>query len=129
MAKLWLFSYKLMHTPLGHKQLSLPALNKLDPCEQAVHDEPWSTCSPDYQSLLLELRREVEQHYQPNSNVRIRISNLERERPLQSSYSHTAQKTALRQVHKFLKLVRSKQTKNLTQNRIKHTIYFNTVVS
>lgn len=47
-----------MHTPLGHEKLPLPALDKLDSCEQTVHDEPWSTCLPDYQPLLLELRRE-----------------------------------------------------------------------
>lgn len=46
-----------MHTPLGHKKLPLPALDKLDSCEQAVHDEPWSTCSPDYQFLLSEFEK------------------------------------------------------------------------
>ena len=37
-----------MHTPLGHKELPLPALDKLDSCEQAVHYESWSSCSQDH---------------------------------------------------------------------------------
>ncbi len=37
-------SYKLMHTPLGNKKFSLPALDKLNPSQQAIHDEAWSTC-------------------------------------------------------------------------------------
>jgi hypothetical protein len=37
-------SYKLMHTPLGNKKLSLPALDKLNPSQQAIHDEAWSAC-------------------------------------------------------------------------------------
>jgi hypothetical protein len=33
-----------MHTPLGNKKFSLPALDKLNPSQQAIHDEAWSTC-------------------------------------------------------------------------------------
>jgi len=43
--------YKLMHTPLGNKKLSLPTLDKFNPCQQAIHDEAWSTCPFTYKTL------------------------------------------------------------------------------
>jgi len=38
------YSYKLMYTPLVNKKFSLPSLEKLKPCQQAIHDAAWSTC-------------------------------------------------------------------------------------
>jgi hypothetical protein len=45
-------SYKLMHTPLGNKKFSLPTLDKLNPSQQAIHDEARSTCPFRDKALL-----------------------------------------------------------------------------